>query len=198
VSAGTGGDSGSSAGGAGASGGDSGAAGSATGGAAGSPTGGASGSAGKGGSGGGPQGPAVAFPGAEGFGANARGGRGGSVCHVTTLADSGAGSLRDCVSGSNRTVVFDVSGWINLSSNLGVTQSNITIAGQTAPGGGIGIRGRKFSIGGRDVIVRFVRVRRGILATTDRDDAMTVSSSAESVIVDHCSIGYGTDENFSM
>jgi hypothetical protein len=140
----------------------------------------------------------VAFPGAEGFGANARGGRGGSVCHVTTLADSGAGSLRDCVSGANRTIVFDVSGWINLSSNLGVTQNNITIAGQTAPGGGIGIRGRKFSIGGRDIIARFLRVRRGILVTTDRDDAMTVSSSAENVIVDHFSVGYGTDENFSM
>jgi hypothetical protein len=73
-------------------------------------SGGASGSAGKGGSG--PQGPVVAFPGAEGFGANSRGGRGGSVCHVTTFADSGAGSLRDCVSGANRAVVFDVSGWI--------------------------------------------------------------------------------------
>jgi hypothetical protein len=188
VSGGNGGTSGS-----GASGGESG--------SAGSSTGGASGSAGKGGSsgsGGGPQGPAVAFPGAEGFGANARGGRSGSVCHVTTLADSGAGSLRDCVSAANRTVVFDVSGWINLSSNLGVTQNNITIAGQTAPGGGIGIRGRKFSIGGRDIIVRFLRIRRGILVTSDRDDAMTISSSAENVIVDHCSVGYGTDETLSM
>ncbi|HEX6271567.1 MAG TPA: pectate lyase [Polyangiaceae bacterium] len=159
---------------------------------------GASGAAGKGGSGGGPQGPAVAFPGAEGFGANARGGRGGEVCHVTTLADSGAGSLRDCVSRANRTVVFDVSGWINLSSNLGVTQNNITIAGQTAPGGGIGVRGRKFSIGGRDVVVRFLRIRRGILATSDRDDAMSISSAAENVIVDHCSVAFGTDETLSM
>lgn len=179
-------------GGTGASGG-SGATGGMTGGASGT-----SGAAGKGGAGGGPQGPAVAFPGAEGFGANARGGRGGAVCHVTTLADSGAGSLRDCVSGANRTVVFDISGWIDLSSNLGVTQNNITIAGQTAPGGGIGIRGRKFSIGGRDIIARFLRVRRGILVTTDRDDAMTVSSDAETVIIDHFSVGYGTDENFSM
>jgi hypothetical protein len=160
---------------------------------------GASGAAGKGGSGGGgPQGPAVAFPGAEGFGANARGGRGGNVCHVTTLADSGAGSLRDCVSQANRTVVFDVSGWINLSSNLGVTQNNITIAGQTAPGGGIGVRGRKFSIGGRDIVVRFLRIRRGILVTTDRDDAMSIGSAAENVIVDHCSVAYGTDETLSM
>jgi pectate lyase len=140
----------------------------------------------------------VAFPGAEGFGKDALGGRGGSVCHVTTLADSGAGSLRDCVSQSNRTVVFDVSGWIDLSSNLGVTQSNITIAGQTAPGGGIGVRGRKFSIGGKHVVVRFLRIRRGILVTTDRDDAMSISSAAENVIVDHCSVAFGTDENLSM
>jgi hypothetical protein len=205
VAGGTGGDSGMNGGdaGSGTTGGASGSAGSSAGGAT-SGTGGAggtsgsSGSAGKGGSGGGPRDPVVAFPGAEGFGANARGGRGGSVCHVTTLADSGAGSLRDCVSAGNRTVVFDVSGWINLSSNLGVTQNNVTIAGQTAPGGGIGIRGRKFSIGGRDIIVRFLRIRRGILVTEDRDDAMTISSASEDVIVDHCSVGYGTDETLSM
>jgi hypothetical protein len=189
-------------GGSGGTGGDAGGA-SGTSGTSGTGSGGVSGAAGAAGtsggpSDGGPPGPAVAFPGAEGFGANSRGGRGGSVCHVTTLADSGAGSLRDCVSGANRTVVFDVSGWINLSSNLGVTQNNITIAGQTAPGGGIGIRGRKLSIGGRDIVLRFLRVRRGILVTTDRDDAMTISSSSENVIVDHCSVSFGTDETLSM
>jgi pectate lyase len=139
-----------------------------------------------------------AFPGAEGFGRDALGGRGGTVCHVTTLADSGAGSLRDCVSQSNRTVVFDVGGWITLSSNLGITQNNLTIAGQTAPGNGIGVRGRKVSIGGSHIVLRFLRIRRGIVATTDRDDAMTVSSAAENVIIDHCSVGFGTDETLSM
>ncbi|WP_437815978.1 pectate lyase [Sorangium sp. So ce1078] len=140
----------------------------------------------------------LAFPGAEGFGRLSSGGRGGDVCHVVNLDDSGPGSLRDCVSAGNRTVVFDVSGWITLSSNLGITQNNITIAGQTAPGGGVGVRGRKLSIGGDNIIVRFLRVRRGIVATTARDDAMTVSSTASDVIIDHCSIGFGTDENFSM
>ena len=140
----------------------------------------------------------LAFPGAEGFGRFSPGGRGGDVCHVTQLGDSGAGSLRDCVSQGNRTVVFDVAGWITLDSNLGITQSNLTIAGQTAPGGGIGVRGRKVSVGGDNVIMRFVRVRRGIVATEDRDDAMTVSSAASNVIIDHCSIAFGTDENFSM
>ena len=159
--------------------------------------GGGAGVTGTGGTGGAP-GPAVAFPGAEGYGRNTRGGRGGDVCHVTTTADSGAGSLRDCVSASNRTVVFDVGGWITLSSNLGITHANITVAGQTAPGGGIGIRGRKFSIGGRDIIVRFLRVRRGVGTTTDRDDAMTISSSSDNVIVDHTSVSFGTDETLSM
>jgi hypothetical protein len=184
-------------GGAGSGGSAGGAAGGGAGGGATGGRGGTGGATGAGGTGGAP-GPAVAFPGAEGYGRNTRGGRGGEVCHVTTTADSGAGSLRDCVSGSNRTVVFDVGGWITLSSNLGITTSNITVAGQTAPGGGIGIRGRKFSIGGRDIIVRFLRVRRGIGTTTDRDDAMTISSSADNVIVDHTSVSYGTDENLSM
>jgi hypothetical protein len=140
----------------------------------------------------------VAFPGAEGYGRDSRGGRGGAVCHVTTLADSGAGSLRDCVSQGNRTVVFDVGGWITLASNLGITQSNITVAGQTAPGGGIGVRGRKLSVGGTHIVLRYLRVRRGIMVTTDRDDAMTVSSSADNVIIDHCSVSFGTDETLSM
>lgn len=145
-----------------------------------------------------PAGQQLAFPGAEGFGRFSKGGRGGSVCHVTTLADSGPGSFRDCVSQGNRTVVFQVGGWITLTGNLGITASNITIAGQTAPGGGIGIRGTKLSIGGSNIIMRFFRVRRGIITTSDRNDAMTVSSKASNVIIDHCSVGFGTDENLSM
>jgi hypothetical protein len=144
-----------------------------------------------------PNGQHLAFPGAEGFGRLSPGGRGGAVCHVTTLNDSGAGSFRDCVSQGNRTVVFDVGGWITLTGNLGITASNITVAGQTAPGG-VGIRGTKFSVGGKNIIIRFLRVRRGIITTTDRNDAMAVSSTASNVIIDHCSVGFGTDENFSM
>ena len=140
----------------------------------------------------------LAFPGAEGFGRLARGGRGGAVCHVTTLADDGPGSLRDCVSQGDRTVVFDVSGWITLTKNLGITAERLTLAGQSAPGGGIGVRGQKLSIGGSDIVMRFMRVRRGIVQTTDRNDAMAISSKASRVIVDHCSIGFGTDENLSM
>ncbi len=88
----------------------------------------------------------LAFPEAEGFGAMATGGRGGQVVHVTTLADSGAGSLRDAVSGPNRIVVFDVGGVINLTSALVVAGDNITLAGQSAPGGGVTLYGRETSV----------------------------------------------------
>jgi hypothetical protein len=145
-----------------------------------------------------PAGEQLAFPGAEGFGRLARGGRGGAVCHVTSLGDKGPGTLRDCVSATDRTVVFDVSGWITLDSALGITVDRLTLAGQTAPGGGIGIRGQKVSIGASDIVMRHMRVRRGTVKTTDRNDAMAVSSKSSRVILDHCSIGFGTDENLSM
>src|SRR5436189_550411 len=100
-----------------------------------------------------------AFGDAEGYGAIASGGRGGTVYHVTNLNDSGAGSFRDAVSVSGRTIVFDVGGIIVASSPI-VLKSNLTIAGQTAPGEGITIYGDRLGISGvTNLIMRYIRVR---------------------------------------
>ena len=130
-----------------------------------------------------------AFPGALGFGANATGGRAGSVYHVTTLADSGAGSFRTAVSSPNRIVVFDVGGYINLSSAISV-KDNITIAGQTAPGGGIGIMGREVSFNNAEnVIVRHFRFRQGSLDPDSGKSGINLLT-ATNVILDHISIEF--------
>jgi hypothetical protein len=136
-----------------------------------------------------------AFPQAEGFGRFARGGRGGTIYHVTTLADSGAGSLRDAISVGNRTIVFDVGGYITTTSRLSLTQPNITIAGQTAPGGGIGIAGPGISIGAQNLIMRYVRVR---YTSTTPDDSVTVNINCANTIFDHVSASWGIDEVFSV
>src|SRR6478609_707666 len=76
----------------------------------------------------------TAFPGAQGFGRFATGARGGSVYFVTTTNDTGAGSFRDAVSVSGRTVIFRVGGVIDYQSPRYAPKPNVTIAGQTAPG----------------------------------------------------------------
>ncbi len=133
-----------------------------------------------------------AFPGAEGFGAGASGGRGGEVYQVTNLNDDGLGSLRDGLSQPNRTIVFRVSGTINLASRLEITQPNITIAGQTAPGDGICLRGHELFIKNTEnIIVRFLRLRPGDEAKKELD-ALTIWT-AKDVIIDHCSLSWSTD-----
>nr|MDE6833123.1 carbohydrate-binding protein [Ruminococcus sp.] len=140
----------------------------------------------------------IAFPGAVGGGKYATGGRGGEVYHVTNLNDSGAGSFRDAVSKSNRIVVFDVSGTIELKSNI-LCQSNITIAGQTAPGGsGITLKNYKMGMAGDNIICRYISSRPGpYTATSSGNDAWGGANGSGSII-DHCSMGWTTDEQWGL
>lgn len=138
----------------------------------------------------------VAFPGAQGFGRLATGGRGGTVYHVTNLKDSGTGSLRDAVSQPNRIIVFDVAGVIKISGRL-VLKSNLTIAGQTAPGEGITVYGDGMSCSGAtNIIMRHMRFRMGTVGTKDADCAGLANGG--NMIFDHCSFAWGQDENFSI
>jgi hypothetical protein len=138
---------------------------------------------------------APAFPGAEGFGRYVTGGRGGTVIHVTNLNDSGTGSLRAALSGTGKKIiVFDVSGYIDLKSQLEVT-SNTTIAGQTAPGEGITLRYYTLYFGKCDnVIVRFIRSRRSQVKDVNDGADATWGRNRTGIIIDHCSFSWSIDE----
>jgi hypothetical protein len=139
-------------------------------------------------------GASLAFPGAVGFGAPATGGRGGTVYHVTNLDDSGAGSFRDAVSAGPRVVVFDVGGYVQLKDVVSV-KSNITIAGQTAPGQGIGIMGREVSFSNSsNVIVRNIRFRQGDLDPNTKKSGINLNNSSN-MIFDHVSIEFALWNN---
>ena len=140
-----------------------------------------------------------AFPTAEGYGAVALGGRGGEVTHVTNLDNSGPGSLRQILEDQTdrRTVVFDVGGIIDLNSNIIIDapDGNITVAGQTAPGDGVCLRGGAITIKGVDVIIRHLCTRRGDGPGSPRSVGDGLSfNHAQRSIVDHLSISWSTDE----
>jgi beta-xylosidase/pectate lyase len=144
-----------------------------------------------------PPAPLPAFPGAEGFGASTPGGRGGRVFVVSTLDDSGPGSFREAVTAKGpRIVVFAVGGLITLSSPVLIEEPFLTVAGQTAPGDGICVRGRVVSIKTHDVIVRYMRFRLGDILKAE-DDSLDIAGDAHDVIVDHCSTTWSVDENLS-
>lgn len=146
--------------------------------------------------------PISAFAGAEGAGALSRGGRGGKVIEVTNLNDSGSGSLRAAIEAEGpRIVVFRVSGIIDIESVLTIENPYLTIAGHTAPGGGILINGKEsigasLVINSHDVIIRYLRIRNGAGGGTEEDDAIGITGGYN-IIVDHCSVSWSTDENLS-
>ena len=141
----------------------------------------------------------LAFPGAEGFGRYTTGGRGGKVYHVTTLEDDGKtttqGTLRwACSQSGPRTIVFDVSGTIQLKSALKLKE-NTTLAGQTAPGDGICIAGYQVTLA-KNNIIRYLRFRPGDENGGEPDGLGAMDS--ENIIVDHCSVSWSVDECLSV
>ena len=141
----------------------------------------------------------LAFPGAEGFGRYTTGGRGGNVYHVTTLEDDGKTSTKGTLRWANaqagpRTIVFDVSGTIQLKSALKLN-ANTTLAGQTAPGDGICIAGYQVTLN-KNNIIRYVRFRPGDENGGEPDGLGAMDS--ENIIVDHCSVSWSVDECLSV
>src|SRR5687768_3951691 len=145
-----------------------------------------------------PQAKIPAFPGAEGGGMYSFGGRGGKVFVVTSLEDSGPGTLREaCEAGGPRVVVFNVAGIIRLKDKIRVRAPYITINGATAPGDGVCVAGNTFELETHDVIVRHMRFRRGAMDPGDRNDSIG-GNPVGNVMVDHVSASWGLDENMSM
>jgi len=145
-----------------------------------------------------------AFPGAEGFGAFTRGGRGGRVVHVTNLNRRGPGSFSWAINEINepRTIVFDVSGVIDCRNEIAflinADNDNVTIAGETSPGGIAIYNYRNFVIrsGAEQVMMRFLRFRGTRIHTKNDPDGLLIWN-AKDVIVDHCSFAGACDETIS-
>lgn len=141
------------------------------------------------------------IPGAVGFGMDTPAGRGGRVMAVTNLRDTGPGSLRECVEASGpRICAFEVSGAIELTSNLEIRDPYITIAGQTAPAPGILLRGASLSVRASNVLVQHIAIRPGdsldgpLLHSRDAVKILGTKDVVHNVVIDHCSLSWAIDE----
>ena len=136
----------------------------------------------------------LAFPGAEGFGAYATGGRGGKIIHVTNLNAAGTGSLAAAASQAGSFIVFDVGGVIDITGKSITIASNVTIAGQTAPGEGITIYGgRVIASNSKNVVLRYLRMRGG--KNVNSSKCTLTLDNCENLIMDHCSVTWGPWDN---
>ncbi len=142
-----------------------------------------------------PQADIPAFPGAEGGGMYSFGGRGGKIFVVTSLDDSGPGTLREaCESAGPRIVVFAVAGIIHLKMPIFLEAPYITIEGQTAPGDGICIADQGIVDNAHDVVIRYLRLRRGDPDIFNRHGTH-YGNPVGNIILDHLSASWGSDQN---
>ncbi|MFO1450857.1 MAG: hypothetical protein U1F61_22050 [Opitutaceae bacterium] len=145
-----------------------------------------------------PQASIPAFPGAEGGGMYSFGGRGGKVWVVTSLEDSGPGTLREALeAGGPRIVIFNVAGIITLKDRIRIRAPYVTLAGSTAPGDGVCIAGNTVELETHDVVIRHLRFRRGATWVGDRNDSIG-GNPIGNIMIDHVSASWGLDENMSM
>ena len=149
-----------------------------------------------------------AFPGAEGFGCSTPGGRGGRILTVTNVNDAGPGSLRAALEASGpRFVVFAVSGTVDVHEQIVVDDPYLTVAGQTAPGGGITLKAADGNTSGlvdisaHDVVIRFLRFRTGAPSSVSGENLDGVNiwrPTGHHVLIDHNSFSWAVDENVSI
>ena len=140
----------------------------------------------------------LAFPGAEGYGKYSKGGRGGKVYEVTTLANDGPGSFRQAFNaypGQPLTIVFRVGGIIDLLTPIKIQRSNMTLAGQTAPGDGICTKRGMVKIYGNNLIIRYMHFRPGDVSKTNNPAVYGLDiENSSNFIVDHCSMSWSMEE----
>lgn len=145
----------------------------------------------------------LAFPGAQGWAAATPGGRGGKIIRVTSLAAEGPGSFREAVETKGpRIIVFEVGGVVDLGGKtLTIREPFLTIAGQTAPSPGVTFIKGGIDIATHDVVVRHIRVRPGEAGFPKKSgkdfDSISTQGISYNIIVDHCTLTWGTDENLS-
>lgn len=145
------------------------------------------------------------FPSAVGFGSDTIGGRYGRIIEVTNLNNTGTGSLREaCVASGPRIVIFRTGGTIRITSNIKISNPYITIAGQSAPGDGITVRGASLTIATHDVVVRDIRIRVGDDSggpSPDNRDGVQIENQNNppyNIVLDHLSVSWAIDESLTL